>query len=240
VKDKTIKVKIVVVRHGHVANHQGDVALLPEGRLAAFNAGFHFADQVADSSAITVLYSPTLRTRETAQELASGLISGLLVQNKTQARVSLPRHARARAAICNFQFIIDGQQTPPTDSMHASLPASAAHNLFFQGFWEAKQDPIGYWLNHPSENAEPPAIVAARLGAFIVSLLNAASSDVYFLVTHSGPMRAFLRQALGADPGEPDFCEAFQVDASGVRYRGHAGLRGAVAHSNEKKAYSDL
>ncbi len=94
-----------------------------------------------------------------------------------------------------------------------------------------------YWLNHPSENAEPPAIVAARLGAFIVSLLNAASSDAYFLVTHSGPMRAFLRQALGADPGEPGFCEAFQVTASGVRYRGQCG---AVAHSNEKKACSNL
>ncbi len=140
-KDKTIKVKIVVVRHGRVADHQGDVALLPEGRLAAFNAGFHFADQVADSSAITILYSPTSRTRETAQELASGLLSGLLVQNKTQARVSPPRE---EAAIRDFEFIIDGLRMSPTDSMHASLPASAAHNLFFQGFWEAKQDPIGY------------------------------------------------------------------------------------------------
>lgn len=40
-------------------------------------------------------------------------------------------------------------------------------------------------------------------------------------------MRAFLREALGADPGAPDFCEAFRVDARGVRFREQ---RGKIIH----------
>ncbi|MDE3090450.1 MAG: histidine phosphatase family protein [Chloroflexota bacterium] len=190
---------------------------MPAGRLATFNAGFGLADRVADGVVVQVLYAPSARTRETAAELARGLGGGLLTQNKSRARVAPPR---AESAIRNFQFIVDGHPVPPTDRMHASLPASAEHNPYLQAFWRAMKDPIGYWLAHPSASAETPAAVAARLRAFFVSLLAAKSEGLYVLVTHSGPMRAFLREALGADPGEPDFCEMFRVTADGVHYRG--------------------
>lgn len=215
----SISAEIFVVRHGHVADHQGDVALLPQGRLAAFNAGFGLADRVAEDGTVSVLYAPSVRTRETAEELARGLACGLRDHSRRHALIAPPH---AEPAIRNFHFIIDGCPVPPTDAMHSSLPASAKHDPYLQAFWRASQDPIEYWLNHPSASAETPAVVAGRLRAFLVSLLD-TQTKFYVLVTHSGPMRAFLRDALGADPGEPDYCEAFRVTARGVYYRGQWG-----------------
>lgn len=203
-------------RHGHVANHQGDVSLLPEGRHVAFNAGVSLADQVADGVAVTILFSPSARTRETAEELARGLAGGLSSQNKPGARVLQPQ---PEEAIRNFQFIVDGREMMPTDGMHASLPPSAEHDPFFQAFWQDQDDPIDYWLTHPSQSAEQPVAVAARMRTFFGSLLQFPFPGIFLLVTHSGPMRAFLREALGADPGEPEFCEAFQVNANETLFR---------------------
>ncbi len=196
---------------------------MPEGKRAAFSAGNRLAGRVANETTTKILYAPSARTRETAEELARGLRSALRAQNKSDARVVSPH---AEQAIRNFHFILDGALYPPTDRMHASLPASAAQNPFLNGFWQAEQDPIGYWLTHPSEYAETPSAVAERLGAFFVSLLDATPTGLRVLVTHSGPIRAFLRQAFGADPGEQDYCEMFQVNADGVHYRGqHVKLR---------------
>lgn len=192
---------------------------MPEGKRVAFDAGSRLADHVADGVTATILYAPTARTRETAEEIAHGLASVLRAQNKNAVRVLSPH---AEQAIRNFHFIIDDTLYPPTDRMHESLPASAERNPFLTGFWQAEQDPIAYWLTHPSENAETPSAVAARLRAFFLSLLD-VPGGVHVLVTHSGPMRAFLREVLGADPGEPDYCESFQVNASGVHYRGQRG-----------------
>lgn len=58
------------------------------------------------------------------------------------------------------------------------------------------------------------------------------------LVTHSGPMRAFLRAVYGADPDEPEFCEWFLVNASGVHYRGAAAPLLSQDDSSVKEAVS--
>ena len=215
-----ISTQIFVVRHGHVADHQGDVAILPEGKRVAFDAGTRLANHIIDGATATILHAPTARTRETAEEIARGLASALRAQDGNDARVFSPR---AEHAIRNFHFIVDGVMYPPTDRMHESLPASAERNPFLTGFWQAEQDPIAYWLTHPSEHTETPTAVAARLRTFFVPLLDSTSVGVYVLVTHSGPMRAFLRAVLGADPGEPDYCESFLVNADGVHYRGQRG-----------------
>ncbi|MBI5652850.1 MAG: histidine phosphatase family protein [Chloroflexi bacterium] len=214
-----ISTLIYVVRHGHVADHQGDVAILPAGKRAAFDAGARLADHLRDGGTATILHAPTARTRETAEELARGLELTARAQNKNAARIFAPR---VENAIRNFQFIIGGRDFPPTDAMHESLPASAECDPFLNGFWQATDDPIAYWLTHPSASAEAPALVAERLREFFVATL-ARAPGFCVVITHSGPMRAFLRESLGADPGEPDFCEAFLVRADGVRYRDQHG-----------------
>ncbi len=193
------------------------MALTSQGRGAAFEAGIRLSGNIADGQTVSILYSPSARTRETAEEIALGLAGGLRQMRKANVRIALPR---AETAIRNFEFTIDGSRLPPTDAMHPSFPASAAHHPYLQQFWSAEQDRIGYWLSHPSESAESPEAVAARLRLFLQSLLGAPRPDVSLLVTHSGPMRAFLRAAYGSDPGEPEFCEWFLVNASGVQYRG--------------------
>lgn len=206
---------LYVFRHGHVADHRGDIALLPEGRRVAFETGQRVAADLVGLETVTVLYSDSSRTRETAVELARGARQDLAARDQA-VRVLSPR---AEPAIRNFQFLIDGREYWPTDAPHPSLPAGAENLSFLRGFWQELEDPIGYWLNHPSVNAEAPRSVAARLRAYFLSLLQDSSPSGYFLVTHSGPMRAFLCEALGYDPGEPDYCEFFTLDAHGMHYR---------------------
>ena len=172
---------------------------------------------MSDGATALIFHAPTKRTEETAQEIYRGLQAALRAQNKIKARVSPPQ---IEIAIRNFYFILNDIAYPPTDAMHESLPPSAAQNPFLQGFWQAVDDPIAYWLTHPGPFAESPETVAQRLLAFFSYCLNNSSAAFYILVTHSGPMRAFLRAMFGSDPGEPDFCEMFQVDANGVHYRG--------------------
>lgn len=210
-----------VVRHGNVADHQGDVALTEEGRRTAFDAGSLLAEQIPDGGQVHILYSPTARTRETAEALSLALISILQMRVKANVEIAAPR---VETAIRNLEIIVDGHPVLPTDAMHPSLPPSAERNRFLQGFWQAEEDRIGYWMTHPSESAESPAAVAARLGLCFDSLL-AGSPGIFILVTHSGPMRAFLRQAFGQDPGEPEYCEWFRVNKDGVHYRGDAAAR---------------
>lgn len=203
-----------------MADHQGDVALTLQGRRAAFIAGVRMSENIDDGQNVSILYAPSARTRETAEELGLGLADGLHRWARSTVRIGLPR---AEPAIRNLHFVVEGQQLPPTDAMHPSFPAAAEQDPYLKAFWGAKEDRIGYWMSHPSDCAESPAAVAARLNVFVQSVLEAASPDVSVLVTHSGPMRAFLRAVYGADPGEPEFCESFLVNRFGVHYRGVRG-----------------
>jgi broad specificity phosphatase PhoE len=84
---------------------------------------------------------------------------------------------------------------------------------FLRGFWGAA-DRIGYWVDHPNPPGEDARAVARRLMAFAVSLcdLPRMRPRRYGCVTHSGPMRAFLRHyLLGEDPGEPDYGEPIDL-----------------------------
>jgi hypothetical protein len=180
------------------------------------------AKHIPDGAQVRVLYGPTARTRETAEELVLGLVSILHLHEKTNVEITVPH---AETAIRNLEIIVDGHAVLPTDAMHPSLPPSAEQNSFLQGFWQAEEDRIGYWMTHPSESAESPAAVAARLGQCFQSLLASDRAEIFILVTHSGPMRAFLRQAFGQDPGEPDYCEWIHVNKERVDYRGETAAR---------------
>lgn len=216
-----ISTQIFVVRHGNVMDHQGDVALTEEGQRTAFDAGTRLAEHIPNGSRVHVMYSPTARTRETAEALSLAMISALQKSAKANVEIAAPR---VETAIRNLEIIVDGHPVLPTDAMHPSLPPSAEQNRFLQGFWQAEEDRIGYWMTHPSESAESPTSVAARLGLCFESLL-AGSAGIFVLITHSGPMRAFLRQSFGQDPGEPEYCEWFQVNKHNVHYRGDTAPR---------------
>jgi broad specificity phosphatase PhoE len=196
-------------------DHQGDVALTEEGRRTAFDAGTGLAEHIPNGGQVYVLYSPAARTRETAEALSLAMNSALQKSAKANVEIAAPQ---VEMAIRNLEIIVDGHPVLPTDAMHPSLPPSAQQNRFLQGFWQAEEDRIGYWMTHPSESAESPTAVASRLALYFESLF-AGSPGIFVLVTHSGPMRAFLRQSYGQDPGEPEYCEWFRVNKDNVHYR---------------------
>ena len=214
------RTEIVVMRHGHVAHHADDnVQLTEQGRCAVLEAGVRLAGTIEDGTTVNIFYSDCVRTRETAEELTRGFASGLTAEKKTKVNIRSPR---PEPGIRNFVFYIDGKEIPPLDGMHPSLPAQTEHHPYLRKYWSA-QDRIGYWLNHPHIAAETPAAVVERLTNYFTSLLDSRFPELFIMVTHSGIMRAFLRQSLGDDPGEPEFCETFCVNVNGVYYRGRRG-----------------
>jgi len=117
------------------------------------------------------------------------------------------------------------EQLPPS----SLNPEQVAQLPFLHGYW-ADPDRIGYWVNHPNPPGEDADTVARRLLTFALSLLDLPRDQPlrYICVTHSPPIRAFLRRyLLGYDPGEPEYLEAVNVDfdtygSFTISYRGNS------------------
>lgn len=208
----TRSVTCYLVRHGHVAHHQSDVALTALGRAQARAAGRELAAHIPARAIIQVFYSPVRRVAETAQLLTETLCAAL---NTRAATVYPPQ---LDSALENVRFIPDaerGMQEPSLLYAEMQTPEFLRHAAptraeFFRGFW-ASEDPMGYWLVHDSGGgAETPAQVLQRLRVRLRELCSTRAdgqNQVYILVTHSGAMRVLLQDIFGADPGEPNFCE---------------------------------
>lgn len=205
------KMTVYFVRHGEVEHHQSDVELTARGRVQAHAVGQELATRAAASdAAIHIFYSPVRRVVETAQLLTETL------------RATMPAHAervhtlQPDGALENVRFISDsarGLEEPSLLYAELNTPeflktVSPARAEFFRGFWTS-DDPMGYWLTHDSDGgAETPADVLRRLQTRLREIFSSNATDAFFiLATHSGAMRVLLASALGADPGEPDFCE---------------------------------
>lgn len=210
------EVIVYVVRHGHIPSHESDVALTPEGVEAAYRTGRHFAALVAEGEEVVFLHGPARRARETAQAMYRGFTRAL-AEGSSYVRVTPPE---LHPDLCNVRLWMDGRLQEAMrlfyDAVRAAYredpsPQHADRLAWHDGFWSAA-DPMGYWLTHPSPHAEDPEAVAARIRRVIHEQLRIpptppAHRRRVICASHSGPMRAFLRQVFGVDPGEPDFCE---------------------------------
>jgi len=225
---------IHVIRHAHIPSHESDVALTEEGWEAAYRTGQEFARTVGDKEQIVFLHGPARRARETAQAMHRGFAEALATRS-LDIQVAAPTQ---HMGLCNVRLLMDGRLQEAMrlfyDAVQAEYradpsPENAARLEYHHGFWNA-DDPMGYWLTHPSPYAEDPEQVAARIRdvireQLVVPPTPPAHRRRVFCASHSGPMRAFLRQVLGVDPGEPDFCEYLTAtqDANGavrVEFRG--------------------
>lgn len=211
---------VYFVRHGEVAHHQSDIELTARGREQARAVGAELAANIPNAhSTIHVFHSPVRRVVETAQLLTETLCETL----QTRAVRLFP--AQPDAALENVRFISDsarGLQEPSLLYAEMNTPeflgtVSPARAEFFHGFWTS-DDPMGYWLTHDSDGgAETPAIVLQRLQERLREIFSDDATrerETFILVSHSGAMRVLLTNALGADPGEPDFCEIIALQPS--------------------------
>lgn len=210
-------IRIHVVRHGHIPGYEGDVPLTDEGWVAARRAGRQLAEELSGDEVLSFVHGPARRARETALGIYEGLRAA---EDVDQRGIEEPS---VHPGLRNLGFLVDGAvqeaQRPHLDMAIAAYEAdpsseNEARLAYQRAFW-ASDDPIGYWLQHPSPYAEDPEAVAARVRRVLRELLSPVEeggSRRIICATHAAPMRAFLRPLLGGDPGEPDYCEQFVVE----------------------------
>ena len=241
---------VYLVRHGEVEHHRTDVSLTPRGRKQAEAAGAALAARIADGHAVFVYHSPVTRVQETADLIRASLKVAMTAAGRAGRIVLHP--SQPDPTLCNVRFIVGPGREPEEPSLlydEIKIPAylqrlPPARAEFYRGFW-ASADPMGYWLTHDSHGgAESPDVVLNRLRGRLGEIfsddgaLTPAPSPLaklrdgrgesahWIMVTHSGTLRALLRDAFGADPGEPNFCEAITLKPSGwadwvtLSYRG--------------------
>lgn len=218
---------IYLVRHGEVETHIADVGLTMQGRQRTGSAAGELAAQISTGDSVRVHYAPSARAKETATILHARLTEALVDVRSGLGAAIFP--AAADPSLCNGRFFVRPGQDPldpvlayaeTTAFVSANQGAPRAHVEFFSGFW-ACPDPMGYWLARDSHGcAETPADVTRRVMERIRQIIDVdVESDRgrthWIMVTHSGTIRALLRDVFGEDPGEPDYCEIIRIDVPG-------------------------
>ena len=204
--------KVHWLRHGEVASHRGDVPLTEEGLVQARTRGRALAGDLSPGETVHFMHAPTLRTRQTAEEIRASVAEA----SAPETGVDL-REVREQWAIRNPDLFVAGQRVEMVSSAEALseqlrtppvAPKALRGHPFFREFW-ATPDRIGLWVGHPDPPGEDSCAVARRQLAFAASLaeIENAGPVRYVLVTHSPILRAILSAVLGEDPGEPRYGE---------------------------------
>src|SRR5215211_2793945 len=205
--------RLLLLRHGEVPSHRGDVAVTDRGLDRAEQVGRRLA---TTAGRIRVLTGETLRTRQTGAAVATGA-------RAAGAAVDEPRVA---FALRNPDLYVAGERVDMVSSAAAlaeQVPGmtvdEAAAVPFFAGFFE-QPDRIGWWLrlaaDVPGDDAEA---VARRIGHFAASLPDRTPQPAELTVgiTHSPVLRACALAHLGHDPGEPEWLTGLELSVSSDR-----------------------
>lgn len=208
-------VRVHWVRHGEIASHRGDVPLTDEGIAQARERGRILAGDVSPGEIVHFMHAPTLRTRQTVEEIQASMDEAL----GSSSGVDLLEVGEQRA-IRNPDLYVAGQRVDMVSSAEALAeqlsappvdPGTLSEHPFFSEFW-ASPDPIGYWVEHPDPPGENPVAVARRQMTFAMSLPGAEDRPVrYVLSTHSPVLRAMLLCYLEEDLGEPGYLEPIDL-----------------------------
>jgi broad specificity phosphatase PhoE len=204
-------------RHGEIASHRGDVPLTDRGLRDAETAGRRLAAELERGAQVELLHAPTQRTLQTVDALRSGIDGALEAGSGVELGA-----ARVEPALRNPDLYVAGTRVEMVSSVAALAeqlpedllsPGEIAGHEFFARFW-AQDDRIRVWLDDEDPPGERSSDVARRFFTFARSLcdLDGSRPRQVVCVTHSGPMRALLRQyVLADDPGEPDYVEPVRV-----------------------------
>lgn len=203
--------RLILLRHGEVASHRGDIPLTPAGRDHAAEAGRNLAGALGS---VRLLCGGTRRARETAEAVRDGLCSA-----DPGCAVTGPDVA---FALRNPDLYLDGvrvDMVSAPEAFAAQVPGlEPAHVLevpFFAGFLSAP-DRIGFWLRHPAPPGDDADAVARRIVTFARSLADRGGDapDAVVAVTHSPVLRA-VAVGLGLeDPGEPAYLTGYAVEVT--------------------------
>ncbi len=205
--ERVDRVRVVLLRHGQVANHRGDVPLTELGVSQALAAGRWFADQGIEIACL--LSGETHRTIDTARAFAAGLREeGGIVPDPV---VSF--------ALRNPDLYLGGHRI----NMAEGAPALAAqspqinetdvgNSVFFHDFVRAG-DRVGYWLEHGNPPGDTARDVGVRLDRFARSLADVPAwiGRTVVAITHSPVLRAVRYHHWGDYSKEPPFLHGYSL-----------------------------
>ncbi|TNM63175.1 histidine phosphatase family protein [Streptomyces sp. NP160] len=195
-KPSAVPQQLLLLRHGQVASHRGDVPVTDEGLVTAREVGRHLAER---GLPLNLLCGSTRRTRETAEAIAQGARSA-------GARVLGPQVA---AGLRNPDLYLAGARVDMVSSAEAftaqvpDLDVETVTNSAFYEKWLVSGDRVGWWLDHPSPPGDDGHDVVRRVRRFAASLADLPAEVLTVGVTHSPVLRACLRDVTGEDAGEP-------------------------------------
>jgi broad specificity phosphatase PhoE len=223
-------VRVHWLRHGKIASHRGNVPLTGEGVAQARERGRLLAEDLSPGEMVHFMHAPTLRTRQTVEEIRASLAEAL-----GPGGDAVLLEVTEQWAIRNPDLYVAGQRVEMVSSAEALAeqlsapsvdPETLSEHPFFREFW-ASPDRIRYWVEHPDPPGEDTVAVARRQMTFAMSLLDRPENRPvrYVLSTHSPVLRAVLLCYTGEDPGEPGYLEPIDLilsenGSSELRFRG--------------------
>lgn len=202
-------VRLILLRHGQVASHRGDVPLTEAGTAQASDAGRWFAE--TGTSIAAMFHGGTVRTRDTAEQFRQAF--------SEHANTDAAPNLDYSVALRNPDLYFGGyrvnmvsspeafaEQIPPLRSEEVRLAS------WFADFLDSP-DRVGFWAAHANPPGETARCVGRRLEAFARSLgdVPAWSGATIVGVTHSPILRSVAQCFLGGDPGEPPFLHGYSL-----------------------------
>ncbi len=203
------EVQLLLLRHGEVASHRGDVPVTEAGLVHAERSGKRIG--ASTDTPISVMFGGTRRTRETAEAIVRGIGEPERVDGPTDA-----------FALRNPDMYVAGTRVNMVSSA-ASLaeqvvgitPNHVEANDWWTAFFSAP-DRIGWWLTQDDPPGETSRDLARRIQRFARSFADPGPHRGRFFVcvTHSPVLRAVLSAVFGQDPGEPAYVTGALVRVS--------------------------
>jgi len=195
--------RLLLLRHGEVASHRGDVPVTPAGLAAATAFGRRLG-----AARVLVLSAQTRRARQTAEAVADGARGAGVAVDGPAACFAL-RNPDLYLAGVRVDMV--GTAAAYAEQVQGLSEAAVAASEFFGGF-VAAADRVGWWLRHPDPPGDDAGCVRRRIAAFAGSLadLGADAPELTVAVTHSPVIRACALPELG-DPGEPGWVAGLEL-----------------------------
>lgn len=199
--------ELILLRHGEVASHRGDLPLTRAGRAQAEQAGRRLARIRAARA--WILVGPTVRSHQTGFIAQHGWRTANTASDVVGPTVTM--------ALRNPDLYVAGQRVDMVSTAAAfaqQLTMVTESQLTDIGFFSdflTSADRIGYWLHHAKPPGDTAAIVAARIHQFAASLGHLEGVDLVVGITQSPVLRAVGCHFGGLDPGEPDYLHGYRV-----------------------------
>lgn len=205
--------ELLLLRHGQVESHRGDVPVTEDGLTFARQVGRSIGTSLS-SGVLRIMNGGTRRTRETAAAVAAGAeAEGVkVIDDEAAFALRNPDLYLAGVRVNMVSSAADFAVQVPGLSEEEVLAAD------FFGQWLTVPERVGWWVAHQSPPGDDAASVAARIERFAASTLDRADQPALTVgVTHSPVLRALALKATGEDPGEPTWLAGIRVVVDGDR-----------------------